>query len=115
MRCNFISGATAGYNVKLFADPDERLYDSDARIQRTPTLDGNSVLVHNGQTDQDRVVVLVSTIDETQESQIRSIHENDTLVSLSCKYGFFDGAIKRFSPNNGKMTLIFWISEKING
>jgi hypothetical protein len=83
-----------------------------SRIARAATLDGNVVITHSGVIHGDRTFNIKGDIDLNQKQLIEYIHENNTLIRLSCREGVFLGAISDLNTSNPQMTLTFLIKEK---
>ena len=93
-------------------DGDSRLGSLEARVSRSATLDGGCVITHSGVSQGDRTFTIKTTISERQKTRIEHIHENSTLVNISCKEGFFLGAISTINTSTPDLTMTILIKSK---
>jgi len=86
--------------------------EQPARVSRQATLDGGAVIVHSGASHGDRTFRIDTKIDEGQKTLMEHIHQNSTLVLISCSEGLFLGAISTITASNGALTATILIKEK---
>jgi len=89
--------------------PTSTFRDTPPRLTRTPTLDGGTIIDHRGFSDGDRAFKISAVIDETTANNLWYIHRNETLVNISCREGFFTGAISEMTCDNGKLEMVFLV------
>jgi hypothetical protein len=89
-------------------------YENSARISRVSTLDGSVVVVHSGVTDGDRNINLKSKVTSAQESVLKTIFENETLVVISTKNGCYTGCIQQLTMTSGNADVKIILKEKIS-
>ena len=99
--------------VIIHENTDSQLLDSIPRVTRTATLDGGAVIEHKGFSEADRTFNIRGEIDENQLDILWELHK-ETTVYVSCKYGFFSGAIQRIRADNGELYLTIYIKEKLS-
>jgi len=83
--------------------------DTPARVRRTKTLDGGCVIDHRGFSDGDRKFDIKAFLDEDTADDLDNIYRNQTIVNISCREGFFEGAISRMSVDNGDLNMTFLV------
>ena len=103
--------ATNSY-VRIKELPSSDLYTAQARVSRTATLDGGAVVDHLGFSHGDRTMRIVCFLTEAEEDLLWDIFTNDTLVGFSCRDGYFVGAIRAMTKNNGNVNFTFLVREK---
>jgi len=108
-----ITQNTSG-NIDFDELPKTTLYDASARVTRTATLDGGSSIVHSGFSDSDRTFSIYAIVTEVQAKILKSIHETETLINLSCVEGYFSGMIKKLKVDDTEMYIQFLIKEKLS-
>lgn len=105
-----ISMKTADLNGHVeFEDGTSDFGGIPARVSRAATLDGGSVVVNSGVSHGDRTFTLKTEIDEQQRATLEHIQEAASLINVSCREGFFSGAISYVdaeSPNLNATILI---------
>jgi hypothetical protein len=108
-----IVGSTLYCSFEENADKSN-IYDASARVSRTATLDGGVAITHSGMVHGDRTILAYAFVDSATEATLKSIHETDTLVYLSCKEGYFSGVIERLVIQGGEMNMTFLAKEKLS-
>ena len=91
---------------------DSELSQIDARVSRAATLDGGCVITHSGVSHGDRTFRIRTKINADQKERIEYIHENSTFVSISCKEGFFLGAISYIDTSTPDLIMTILIKSK---
>ena len=84
-----------------------------ARMSRTATLDGGSVLVHSGVSHTDRTLSVRAYMTHSNEDALQSMFLSETDLRLACDEGFFSGAIYRLNRKYGYVEFEFWPTAKI--
>lgn len=87
------------------------LYDADARVSRSATLDGGVVIDHSGFVDGDRTLSINCTLSATEDEILRTLFENETIVYVSTKNGFYSGVISRLNGDHGNRQLTILLKE----
>lgn len=95
--------------VLFYEDPDSVFQDTEPRVSRSATLDGGSTIDHRGFCDGDREFKIKAQLSADQSEDLWSIYRNETLVNLSCKEGFFQGAISRMAIDGGRLEMTFLV------
>ena len=109
-----ISLTSSSDNVKFKENIDKsKLGEMAARVSRTATLDGGSVLIHSGVSHTDRTLKIRATIPAANEQSIQTMFTAETDLRMACADGFFAGAIARYNRNNGAVEIDFWPTAKI--
>lgn len=103
--------ATNSY-VKIKELPDSDLYTAQARVSRTATLDGGSVVDHLGFVQGDRTMEVHARLTESEEDLLWDIFTNDTLVGFACRDGYFVGAIRSMVRKGGNVNFTFLVRDK---
>lgn len=104
-----ISPQTAGDAIVINEMNNSKLYDGAARVSRTKTLDGSVVIDHRGVVAGDRTINIKCELTADEETILRALFENETIVNISTKDGFFSGAIERMRGDHGDIELNFLI------
>ena len=103
---------TASIDGVIFQEkPESEFQSTSARVIRTPTLDGGVVVDHRGFSDGDRTFKIIAELDEDTTSDLWYMHRNLTLLNISCREGFFEGAISDMKADHGLMDLTFLVKE----
>ncbi len=85
-----------------------------SRVSRAATLDGGSVIDHQGYSDADLKIEIVADLDAVQEALLWSIYKSETFLNISTVDGVFKGVISAMHPNEGKVTFTILMQEKIS-
>lgn len=101
-------------HVEFEEDPKSVLYDVHGRVNRSATLDGGAAIAHAGVVHGDRTFNISARLSPAQAATLKGIHETDTLVYLSCREGYFSGAIERLKIHGGEMTMNFLAKERLS-
>jgi len=101
-------------NIVFKEIEETKLRDFTARVSRTATLDGGSVITHSGVVDSDRILDIRAQLTEDQADDLQAIFESETLVFLSCRWGLFYGAIDILKISDGDLQLKFLVKDKLN-
>lgn len=96
----------------VFKEGTSTFGEQPARVSRQATLDGGAVIVHSGVSHGDRTFKINTKINAEQKALIEHIHQNSTLVLISCTEGLFLGAISTINTNNGTLTATILIKSK---
>lgn len=96
---------TSGDSIVINELIDSKLYDGTARVNRSATLNGGVVIDHQGYVAGDRTLRIRCELSEADETIIRTLFENETIVYVSTKDGFFSAAIERLQGDNGQLEL----------
>ena len=105
--------ADAAGAVIFKEDQKSKFRSTPARVTKSKTLDGDVVIDHRGFVDVDRDFEIIATLDEDQVDALWYIYTTYTFVNLSCKEGFYQGAMN-LEIVNDKLTLNFLAKEKKN-
>ena len=109
-----ISKITTGNSLVIDELPQaSSIYDGLARVGRYKTLDGGTIIDHQGYVSGDRSLQIKCKLSEADETIVRSLFENETLVHVSTKHGFFSAAISSLKGDNGAITLTILLKEAV--
>ena len=92
-------------------DRGSKLYDGRARVSRSATLDGNVVIDHQGVVAGDRTINIKCEVSADDETILRSLFEDETLICISTKDGFYTAAIESMEGDNGNLKLSILLKE----
>ena len=95
----------AGDSLIINEKRDSRFYDSTARVNRSKTLDGGVAIDHQGYVAGDRTLKITCSLSQDDESILKSMHENETIVYVSTPNGFFTAALERVTGDNGEFEI----------
>lgn len=104
-----ISPLTAGDSIVINEKSESKLYDVMARVSRSKTLDSGVVIDHRGVVAGDRTLQIKCDLTEAEETTLRTLFENQTIVYISTKDGFYSGAIERLRGDDGAVEFSFLI------
>jgi hypothetical protein len=91
---------------------DSKLSEFEPRLSKAKALDGRTIFDHRGlQTGDRELEIKAKNLSEETTALLEALVENETFVNLSCKSGFFEGAISRLSIENGNVDIIFWVRQ----
>jgi len=108
-----ISKMTSGDSIIIDEKNNSQLYDGSARVSRSKTLDGGVVVDHRGFVAGDRTIRVNCELTESEETTLRTLFENETLIHISTKDGFYSAAIERLSGDNGNVEISLMIKEAV--
>lgn len=91
-----------------------RFLNTQARVSRSPTLDGGSIIDHQGYSDSDLRLDIVAELTELQQSILWALYKSESFVNISIKEGFFKGVISAMFPNEGKIQMTILIQDKLS-
>jgi len=83
-----------------------------ARVSRTATLDGGSVITHSGYSDGDRTLSVYARISEAQANILWAIFRSETFVLVSIPDGLYYAAIQRVRTDNGDLSMTILIKNR---
>lgn len=92
--------------------PGSKLFDKEARVSRTATLDGGVYINHSGYADGDRTLRLLARVTEASWAAITHIFETAALVMVSMSDGVYTAAIESLQRDGTKITLNILINDK---
>lgn len=98
----------------LYELPESLLEDMRARVSRRATLDGAVAVIHSGFAHGDRTFQIKAEITEADAATLKAIHRTETIVWISCKEGFFSGAIEFLKIEGGIIDMSIMIKEKLS-
>jgi hypothetical protein len=108
-----ITANTAG--TLIFEElPDSELKTASARVTQVPTLDGESIVTHQGFSHGDRTITVEASLSESDTDILWDIFTTESLVYLSTSEGFFKAGISNFAVTKGTVKMTFAIKEKMN-
>jgi archaeosine-15-forming tRNA-guanine transglycosylase len=96
---------TSGDSIVINEKIDSLLYDGQARVSRSATLDGGVVIDHQGYVAGDRTLTIKCELSADETTALRTIFENQTIVHVSTQDGFFTAAIERLKGDGGIIDL----------
>ncbi len=85
-----------------------------ARVVRSLTLDGGTVIHHYGTSHGDRIFNVDIDTTKEQADKLKYIHESASQVIISIKEGVFLGALSSVTFSEGKITATIFIKDKEN-
>jgi hypothetical protein len=94
--------------------PNSELKTALARVTQVPTLDGESIVTHQGFSHGDRNMTIEAFLNETDADVMWNIFTTESLIYLSTSEGFFKAAISNFAITKGRIKMTFAIKEKMN-
>ena len=106
-----ISKMTTGDSLIINEKNNSQLYDATARVSRTKTIDGGVVVDHQGFVDGDRSLNINCDLTAAEELILRTLFENETIVHVATKNGFYAGAIERLRGDNGNIEFQVMLKE----
>lgn len=101
-------------SVVLHESPESSFEDMSARISRTKTLDGGVTITHSGFSHGDRTFTILAEVTEAEADVLKTIHQTETMVWISCKEGFFSGVIDFLETDSGSLNMSILIKEKLS-
>jgi len=87
--------------------------DAEARVAKYATLDGGSVIVHQGFSDGDRTLYVRGTVTEAEQTVLDALFQTQSLVHVATQAGCFLGAITRLKTDNGDLSMSISIESKL--
>lgn len=100
--------------VTIRESPDTEYGDYSPRVTRTATLDGGVVINNSGFSHGDRTLLIrAQNLPISDESDLKAIVESPAIAYVSCREGYFSGAIESMSTKNGILELSFLVKEKL--
>jgi len=103
----------SGGAIVLQERKGSKLYDGRARVSRAATLDGGVVIDHQGYVAGDRTLNLKVELSAAEESALKTLFENETLIYVSTADGFFSGAIESLSGDGGVLDVVILLKEAV--
>jgi len=104
---------TSGDSLVIDELNTSRLYRGQARVGRYPTLDGSVIIDHQGFVTGDRTIQIACKLSEADESTLRTLFENETILNISTKDGFYSGAISVLNGDGGDVEFTILIKEVV--
>jgi len=83
-----------------------------ARVSRTATLDGGSVITHSGYSDGDRTLSIYARISKDQSKILWAIFRNETFVLVSISDGLYYCTIQRLRTDSGDLSMTILIKNR---
>lgn len=109
-----ITSLTGSNDGVIFEELTESTFKKiQPRIAKSMTLDGGVFIDHRGVANGDREFSIKAILDETTAAALQNLHENETLVNISCIQGFYLGAISYLAIDNGNLDMTFWVSDSV--
>ena len=99
-----ISKMTSGNSVVINELPSSDTYEGVARVGRYKSLDGGVIIDHQGYVAGDQTLQINCELSENDETILKNLFENETIVHVSTKYGFFTAAICALTIDSGNMS-----------
>lgn len=106
--------ASSTGDLVIYERPDSVFKEASARVSRTATLDGGVAVVHSGFSHGDRTFRIRARLEEEDLATLENIHQEETVIYLSCKEGFFEGAIERITGDGGDLDMTFLVKERLD-
>ncbi len=78
-----------------------KIRDAAARINKTPTLDGGVVVIHNGFVEGDRLLDIQLRASETIADNLWELFTSQTFVNIAIPDGVYSGVIARLRVDRG--------------
>ena len=97
--------AEAGSAVLIRDDSRCTIKSYRTRMSRSPTLDGGAIIENLGYSDGDRELTIISKVNESIESRLRSMVQDELYLVVSTRDGVFYGAIGSMSVDRGDLKL----------
>jgi len=101
----------AGSAVLLKGDSRSELYNSKARVTRTPTLDLGVVIDSQGYAVGDRVLKIVSSLDESKAEAVWNLYKDSLFLLVSTRDGIFYGSVQDIKLDGGNLEMTFLVKE----
>jgi len=99
-------------NVVLYELPTSNLNDMEARVTRTATLDGNSFIDHQGVSDGDRTLTVISPLKQPEYDNLVSIFRRSYYVMVSISTGLYLCVIKSVMIQNNQIRTTILIERE---
>jgi hypothetical protein len=99
-------------SVLLMPGPRSKLWERQARVSRSATLDGGAVIDHQGVSDGDRTFYIsAANIEESVANRLLDMFENQTILTIATEKGFFRGSIDRLKIDGNSVICNFIVQE----
>jgi hypothetical protein len=108
------AGNATNGSILLRDTGDSTLDSLSVRLTRNATLDGSSYVDRIGYSDTDREMQVVVYATKDEAEVVKDMLENENIVGLSTPAGFFSTSVSRMSHSGGKLTIVFFIREKLS-
>lgn len=112
-----ISTTTSNANAPIRIRPgvNTRIRNASARVSRTATLDGGTVLTHSGFADGDMTFdVRTSALTRAEAEALWGLFKDETGFTISCEEGCFEGAIQRLNLEPHPVRFKFYVKERLS-
>ena len=95
------------------SDPPKR--ENTRRLSRSATMDGGCVITDSGYSEGDRTLSFsAANVSESICDRLWAFFEDESMVHLSAKEGFFSGYLESVSIDSaGNVDISFLVKEKI--
>ena len=90
-----------------------KLYAGRARVSRSATLDGGVVIDHQGYVAGDRFINIKVELSEAEETVLKTLFENQTLLCVATADGFFSAAIESVAGDGGVLDVSILLKEAV--
>jgi len=99
----------------LLRNSGDSTFDSlNVRVTSNATLDGSAYIDWIGFSDTDREMQVVVFATDSEAAIVKNIVENEEIIGLSIPAGFFSTSVSRMSHSGGKLTIVFFVREKLS-
>ncbi|MDP2718974.1 MAG: hypothetical protein Q8P44_03970 [Dehalococcoidia bacterium] len=105
-----------GYDVVVFRNNYKvasLVRSGTARINKSKTLGGAVVVIHNGFVEGDRDMSVNGRLTEAEITALWDIFSTQTFVNIAIPEGVFDGVIKSLRDDNGQVSMGIEFKEKL--
>lgn len=103
------TGSAASVIIK--ENPASKTRNERARVSRYATLDGGSVIDHQGFSDGDRTFDIRASMSADEAELLWSMFRSQTYLNISTRDGFFYGVIESMDDDSGKVSLSILVKE----
>ena len=84
-----------------------------ARVNKSKTLDGAVVILHNGFVEGDRNMRIKAQVTEAERAVLWSIFSTQTFVNIAFEEGVFNGVIQTLNDDGGQVSMGIEFKEKL--
>jgi len=93
---------------------DSRLFETQARVSKTKTLDGGVVVVTGGFVEEDMAFIVNARMKKADVDILKSIYKTELYIIFSCEEGVFTCVIDSFSDKYGDVRMRVEVSDKLS-
>lgn len=101
--------------LSINIDPDSELGNTTRRVNRVKTLDGGVSINDTGFSQGDRELKIKAKLSNVEIAAIQRLQSLYPLLSISTKYGVFEGVINQISENAPQSHINFLVKGKLDG